>query len=77
MATRQIVPLLESSDFQVHFTDGAVILPDWQAALIPVDVKYVDCTYQEWVELVPNRHLLRSAADKVMQELLTQHFKSL
>lgn len=77
MATSMIVPHISEGDHEVHFKDGAVILPDWQAVLLPADVKYVDCTYQEWVALVPNRHLVRNATNKALGDLLTQHMQRL
>lgn len=75
MATRRIVPNLDVSDYTVNFTDGGRVLPDWQFALLPKDVKYIDLTYEEWVKKVADKSFEKRALGHAIGELLERQFQ--
>lgn len=75
MATHRIVPFLDETDFNVYFTDGAVVLPDWQFFLLPKGTKYVDLTYQEWVKGVADKSFEKRALGSAIGEMLERQFR--
>lgn len=75
MSTKRLVPLLTDYDKTVRFTDGPVILPDWQQALLPRGTRYVDTTYEIWKTGVANESFVGNAVRSGIGNLLERHFQ--
>ncbi len=75
MPTQRIVPHIEAYDYTIHFLDGAVVLPDWQMALLPRGTKYVDMRHADWVAKVANESFVATAVKTHIGNLLELHFQ--
>lgn len=69
------MPLADGNSTSVHFTDGAVLLPEWQIKLLPRGTKFVDLPYQEWVTKVANQTFVTVPFRNAIGEMLERHFQ--